>query len=105
MVFLAVATIVLALLLNGLPPPWLLRRLDALADRDGELQESAARAAVAKAERIAAARRLRLLAIEADRDCMHSLHAQNIINDETLRVFEQELDEREIGSSADPLRG
>ncbi len=150
-VFLAASTIVLTLLLNGLPLPWLLRKLDAPVDREGELEENAARVAVAQAgiaavepllaqvtdpsqrsfvqqlihryqskialresspgeaaaqaDRIAAARRLRLLAIEAERDCLHHLHAQNIINDETVRIIEQELDEREIVSSADPLRG
>jgi CPA1 family monovalent cation:H+ antiporter len=150
-IFLAAATIVLTLLLNGLPLPWLLRKLDAPVDKEGELEESAARVAVAQAgiaaveplldgmtdpsqrafvqqlihryeskialresppdeaaaqaERIAAARGLRLRAIEAERECMHQLHARNIINDETVRVIEQELDEREIVSSADPLRG
>ncbi len=150
-IFLAAATIVLTLLLNGLPLPWLLRKLDTPVDEKGELEENAARVAVAQAgiaavepllasitepsqrafvqqlihryeskialresppgeaaaqaERIAAARRLRLLAIEAERECMHHLHAQNIINDETVRVIEQELDEREIVSSLDPSRG
>ena len=28
-----------------------------------------------------------------------------VLNDETLRVIEEELDEREMISSADPLRG
>jgi CPA1 family monovalent cation:H+ antiporter len=150
-IFLAAATIVLTLLLNGLPLPWLLRKLDTPVDKEVELEENAARVAVAQAgiaavepllaritepsqrafvqqlihryeskialresppgeaaaqaERIAAARRLRLLAIDAERECLHHLHAQDIINDETVRVIEQELDEREIVSSLDPLRG
>ncbi len=150
-VFLAASTIVLTLLLNGLPLPWLLRRLQAPVDMDGQLEEAAARVAVAQAgidavqallpqlqdpgqqnfvqqlvhryqskiklresapeaaaaqaTRIATARRLRLVGIEAERGCLHRLHARNTINDETVRVIEQELDEREIVSSADPLRG
>jgi CPA1 family monovalent cation:H+ antiporter len=150
-VFLAASTIVLTLLLNGLPLPWLLRRLQAPVDMDGQLEEDAARVAVAQAGiaamqallpqlhdpgrrsfvqqlihryqskvklresppeeaaaqagRIATARRLRRVGIDAERDCLHHLHAQNTINDETVRVIEQELDEREIVSSADPQRG
>ncbi len=150
-VFLAASTIVLTLLLNGLPLPWLLRRLQAPVDMDGQLEEDAARVAVAQAgiaavrsllpqlpdpgqrafvqqlihryeskiklresapeaaaaqaERIAAARHLRRVGIDAERECLHRLHAQHTINDETVRIIEQELDEREIVSSADPQRG
>ncbi|MBA4176492.1 MAG: Na+/H+ antiporter [Leptothrix sp. (in: Bacteria)] len=150
-VFLAASTIVLTLLLNGLPLPWLLRRLQAPIDMEGTLEEDAARVAVARAgiiaveallpqltepgqrafvqqlshryqskinlrdgppeqaadqaRRIANARHLRRVGIDAERDCLYRLHAQHTINDETVRVIEQELDEREIVSSADPMRG
>lgn len=150
-VFLAASTIVLTLLLNGLPLPWLLRRLQAPIDMEGTLEESAARVAVAQAgiqavqallpeleepgqrafvqqlihryeskvklresppdqaadqaRRIGNARALRRVGIDAERDCLHRLHAQHTINDETVRLIEQELDEREIVSSADPQRG
>ena len=57
------------------------------------------------AEHIAAARLLRLAAIEAERECLYRLHARNDINDETMRLIEEELDQREILSSATPLRG
>ncbi|MBK7276899.1 MAG: hypothetical protein IPI08_10200 [Betaproteobacteria bacterium] len=58
-----------------------------------------------KAEHISGARQLRLAGIQAERDCLHRLHAQTVINDETLRLLEEELDEREMLSSADALRG
>jgi hypothetical protein len=45
------------------------------------------------------------VAIAAERECLYRLHAQNAINDETLRLIEEELDEREMLSSAGPLRG
>jgi CPA1 family monovalent cation:H+ antiporter len=150
-VFLAASTIVLTLALNGVPLPWLIRRLRAPTDRTGEHEESTARVSIAhaaidamrptlatltdahergfveqlihryegkvalregdpeiaalRAGHIAAARRLRLMAIHAERECLYRLHAQNTINDETVRLIEQELDEREMLSSADPLRG
>jgi CPA1 family monovalent cation:H+ antiporter len=150
-VFLAASTIVLTLALNGVPLPWLIRRLRAPTDHTAEHEESVARVAIAhaaiaamqptlaaltdahdrgfleqlihryetkvalregepavaalRAGHIAAARRLRLLAIEAERECLYRLRAQNTINDETVRLIEQELDEREMMSSADPLRG
>lgn len=150
-VFLAAATIVLTLILNGMPLPWLIRKLRAPSDMVGLPEENAARAQIAQealavvetalpglndpaerefalqlmqryqskialregsadeasstAEHIAAARLLRLAAIEAERECLYRLHARNDINDETMRLIEEELDQREILSSATPLRG
>lgn len=69
------------------------------------LRESPPEQAAAQAGRIATARRLRRVGIDAERDCLHRLHALNTINDETVRVIEQELDEREIVSSAAAQRG
>ena len=150
-VFLAAATIMLTLALNGIPLPWLIRKLHAPSDAIGLPEENAARVALAragiaavqpmlahhadpaarefaeqlihryqgkitlregdagaaavKAEHISAARQLRLAGIQAERKCLHRLHAQGAINDETLRIIEEELDEREMVSSAGPLRG
>lgn len=150
-VFLAASTIILTLLLNGIPLPWLIRRLHAESEAAGlpeenrarvelaragmaaitplaaqtlypgtrafaeqllhryegkiTLREADAATASAKADRIAAARKLRLNGIQAERECLYRLHAQGSINDETLLVLEEELDEREMLSSADPLRG
>ena len=69
------------------------------------LREGDPSVAAVKAEHISTARHLRLVAIEAERECLYRLHAQNAINDETLRIIEEELDEREMLSSASPLRG
>lgn len=150
-IFLAAATIVLTLALNGIALPWLIRRLRTPVGIKSVLEENAARVAVAeaglavvrpaldtltdgeersfaqqliqryegkialrdstpevaaaKAVHIQSSRLLRLAAIEAERDCLYGLQARNIINDETLRLIEEELDEREIVSSANPLRG
>jgi len=150
-VFLAAATIVLTLLLNGIPLPWLIVKLRAPSDAVGEPEENAARAEIAragiaavqpallaasgtsqrgfvqqlihryegkialreatpetaadKAARIGAARQVRLAGIAAEREALYRLHAGNTINDETLRVIEEELDAREMLSSAGPLRG
>ena len=152
-VFLAAATIILTLALNGIPLPWLIRKLHAPSDAIGLPEENAARAAIAragiaavqpaiwqrpdadpdlrefaeqlvhryqdkitlregdpravavKAEHISSARQMRLAGIQAERECLQRLHAQGVINDETLRIIEEELDEREMASSASPLRG
>ena len=69
------------------------------------LREGGPSVAAARAEHISTARHLRLVAIDAERECLYRLHAQNAINDETLRIIEEELDEREMLSSASPLRG
>jgi CPA1 family monovalent cation:H+ antiporter len=149
-VFLAAATIILTLLLNGIPLPWIIRRLhprsvaadlpeenaaraelaragiaavqpalDAAADAEERsfvralihryegkiaLREDAAHAA-SQAAHIVAARRLRLAGIRAERERLYQLHAAGEINDDTLRVIEAELDEREILSLAEPTRG
>ncbi len=150
-VFLAAATIVLTLALNGVPLPWIIRRLGAPGDNETEHEEEAARAALARAAiavvrpvaarltdpedrafsqallaryegkvdlhelapeaaalrtaHVATARQLRLEAIAAERRRLHELLAEDAINDETASLIEQELDEREIVSSADPDRG
>jgi CPA1 family monovalent cation:H+ antiporter len=150
-VFLAAATIVLTLALNGVPLPWLIRKLRPPTDDEALQEERAARVALAragivavqavlaqraddegrdfadqlvhryegkitlregdaaaaqvKAEHISSARRLRLAGIQAERECLHGLHAQAVINDETMRLLEEEIDEREMLSSAPPLRG
>ena len=150
-IFLAASTIILTLLLNGVPLPWIIRRLDAPMDGGEGTEENRARAAISragiavleplmsrlthpedrnfaealihryegkitlatadadeagrKAERIALARSLRLQAIFAERECLHRLHADAAINDEVLLRIESELDERELLSLADPLRG
>ena len=150
-VFLAAATIIITLLLNGIPLPWLIRKLHASSEAVGMPEENRARAEVAragiaaiaplvtqaanpgtrafaeqlihryegkialreadaatadaKARRISAARKLRLTGIRAERECLYRLHAQADINDETLLLIEEELDEREMLSSAEPLRG
>jgi hypothetical protein len=61
--------------------------------------------AAASSGHISTARQLRLAAIDAEPDRLYKLHAQNTINDQTMRIIEVELDEREILSSASPLRG
>jgi len=40
-----------------------------------------------------------------EREALYRLYARNTVNDETLRVIEEELDARELLSSAGPLRG
>ncbi|HEX4944321.1 MAG TPA: Na+/H+ antiporter [Usitatibacteraceae bacterium] len=150
-VFLAAATIILTLALNGLSLPWFIRRLRAQDDDRGEIEESAARTELARAaiavvepaaERfpdpedkafarallgryqgkvdlresspeqaesrathIATARRLRLDAIAAERERLHELLKSDAINDATALLIEEELDEHEVVSSADPDRG
>jgi CPA1 family monovalent cation:H+ antiporter len=150
-VFLAAATIILTLVLNGIPLPWIIRKLDAHSDAVGFPEENLARAEVAKAaialisaelgslsdpedrafaeqlihryqgkvelresdashiaqriERIGTARKLRLRAIDAERQRLHELRDTQVVNDETVRAIETELDEREIMSSMAPNRG
>ena len=147
-VFLAATTIMLTLALNGIPLPWLIRKLHPPSDAVGLPEENAARVELAragiaavtpalsdprtrryaedlihryegkialresapgvaedKAARIARARHLRLVGIQAERECLYRLHAKNAINDETLLTIEQELDEREMLSTVSPLRG
>ncbi len=150
-VFLAAATIILTLVLNGLALPVIIPRLNAKDDPEGPIEEANARKELAKAaiaavqpavgqlahdedksfarglvsryegkvalregspeaaadraERIAEARRLRLLGIAAERRRLDELLQENRINDETALVIEQELDERELVTSADPDKG
>jgi len=150
-VFLAAATIILTLALNGIPLPWLIRKLHAPSDAVDLPEENAARveiaragiaavqpalatlvdpeerafaqqlirryqdkidlregdpnAAAVKVGQISTARQLRLAGISAERERLYRLHAQDSINDETLRIIEEELDEREMLSSASPRRG
>ena len=69
------------------------------------LHEGEPGAAADTADGVAAARELRLVAIAAERRKLYQLHKQDAINDETLRVIEEELDERELLSSVSALRG
>ncbi len=69
------------------------------------LHEGSPEAAAAKAEHIAASRDVRLRAIAAVRECLYRLHAADQINDETLLVIEEELDERERLSLTEVTRG
>lgn len=69
------------------------------------LHEGDPRAAANTAEGVATARELRLVAIAAERKKLYRLHTQDAINDEALRIIEEELDERELLFSADALRG
>ena len=48
-VFLAAATIILTLALNGVPLPWIIRKLDATSEAKGHPEEHAARAEIARA--------------------------------------------------------
>ena len=150
-VFLAAATIILTLTLNGVPLPWLIRKLAIDSGEENLQEEHAARAEIARAAiaavkldardladpeditfaeqlahqyegklellegdpghasqratHIALRRRLRLAAINAERQCLHELHARDVINDESLRTVEEELDERELVSSIRVDRG
>jgi CPA1 family monovalent cation:H+ antiporter len=150
-VFLAAATIILTLGLNGLTLPWIIPRLRAKDDPEGPIEEAHARAELAKAaiavvrpavdrleqeedrafarallnryqgkvdlregapelaalraERIGAARQLRLAGIAAERARLLELLRADEINDETARTIEEELDERELVTSADPDKG
>ncbi|MBK9702166.1 MAG: Na+/H+ antiporter [Betaproteobacteria bacterium] len=150
-VFLAAATIILTLAFNGVPLPWIIRKLDAKSEAYGNPEEHAARAEIARAGlavlavardsltntedrlfaeqqlreyegqieihagkpdsasvhlmRTAMRRQLRLAAIDAERTRLHELRASNRINDETLRVIEAELDEREMLASTALVRG
>jgi len=148
--FLAGATIILTLGLNGMTFPWFIRRLDAPGD-GGEIEEQLARAEMARAalaalepamarladpqdreyaeslvtlygdrvamneggprvaqygvQRVANARALRLAGIEAERACLRGLAEQNLVNDETFLMLEEELDQREMVYSREPTRG
>lgn len=150
-VFLAAATIILTLALNGVTLPWFIRKLQAPSYGRSRREEEAARAelaragiatlepllpllehpgtqafaaqqinryrskivlhegspeaSAAKAEHIAAAREVRLKAIAAERECLYQLHATDQINEATLLAIEEELDERERLSAAEPSRG
>ena len=150
-VFLAAATIILTLALNGLTLPWIIPRLQAKDDPEGPIEEERARVELAKAaiavvkpaldrmedtedrrfatallgryqgkvdlrespaeiaaeraEHIATARRLRLEGIAAERARLLELLKADEINDETARAIEEELDERELVTSADPDKG
>jgi Na+/H+ antiporter len=150
-VFLAAATIILTLAFNGVPLPWIIRKLDAKSEARDHPEEHAARAEIARAGiavlavardslsneedrlfveqllreyegkievhagspdsaavhlmRTAIRRQLRLAAFEAERTRLHELRAADTINDETLRIIETELDEREMLASTALVRG
>ncbi len=61
-----------------------------------ELHSSDPSHAQARALRVSARREMRLRAIAAERARLRELRAENVINDETQRVIEAELDEREM---------
>jgi CPA1 family monovalent cation:H+ antiporter len=69
------------------------------------LREGSPAAAAVRAERIATARHLRLAGIAAERTRLDELLREERINDETARLIEEELDERELVTSADPDKG
>jgi CPA1 family monovalent cation:H+ antiporter len=69
------------------------------------LREGSPEAAAMRAERITAARRLRLEGIAAERARLDELLGSGQINDETALAIEEELDERELVTSADPDKG
>ncbi|MBL8369213.1 MAG: Na+/H+ antiporter [Candidatus Accumulibacter sp.] len=150
-VFLAAATIILTLAFNGVPLPWLIRKLALNSDEDSPNEERTARAEIARAAlaavadvasdltdrediafveqllsryrgklelhegdpghaslratHIALRRRLRLAAIAAERHRLRQLRETNVINDETQRIIEAELDERELVSMISVDRG
>ncbi|WP_374681591.1 Na+/H+ antiporter [Accumulibacter sp.] len=150
-VFLAAATIILTLAFNGVPLPWLIRKLALNSDEDSPNEERTARAEIARAAlaavadvasdltdrediafveqllsryrgklelhegdpghaslratHIALRRRLRLAAIAAERQRLRQLRETNVINDETQRIIEAELDERELVSMISVDRG
>ena len=70
-----------------------------------DLRESPVEVAAERAEHIATARRLRLEGIAAERARLLELLKADEINDETARAIEEELDERELVTSADPDKG
>jgi hypothetical protein len=70
-----------------------------------ELHEGDPGHASLRATHIGLRRRLRLAAIAAERQRLRELRAANVINDETQRVIEEELDERELISSTRVNRG
>ncbi|HRI93176.1 MAG TPA: Na+/H+ antiporter [Accumulibacter sp.] len=150
-VLLAAATIILTLAFNGVPLPWLIRKLALNSDEDSPNEERTARAEIARAAlaavadvasdltdrediafveqllsryrgklelhegdpghaslratHIALRRRLRLAAIAAERQRLRQLRETNVINDETQRIIEAELDERELVSMISVDRG
>ncbi len=70
-----------------------------------DLRESPPELAAMRTERIASARHLRLAGIAAERARLLELLKADEINDETARVIEEELDERELVTAADPDKG
>ncbi|MEO8410583.1 MAG: Na+/H+ antiporter [Propionivibrio sp.] len=70
-----------------------------------ELLEGDAGHASQRASHIALRRKLRLAAINAERQRLHEIHARDAINDESLRTIEEELDGRELVSSISVDRG
>ena len=150
-VFLAASTIILTLALNGVPLPWIIRKLRIEEDDGTAIEEHTARIETARAGgraveralttlvqpedvlfgnqllreyegrvelhgfdpvqsearglRVAARRQLRLAAIAAERAKLHEMRDRDVINDETRRVLESELDEREMLASSTTSRG
>ena len=149
--FLAAATIVLTLLINGLTLPAIIRALKLRADGGAEREERAARLSVSqaaadelrrtlpalkRAEEIAfagrliadydsrlsrhaangprradldhlaeAEQRLRLSALKAEREDLHALRDSQVINEQTLRAIEAEIDHAETLVAGVPRTG
>ena len=150
-VFLAASTIILTLALNGVPLPWLIRKLAVQGDDGTAVEEQTARIETARAGaraveralttlvqpedvlfgnqllreyqgrielhgsdpvqsearslRVSTRRQLRLAAIAAERARLYEMRDRDVINDETRRVIDSELDEREILASSTTSRG
>jgi CPA1 family monovalent cation:H+ antiporter len=150
-VFLAASTIILTLALNGVPLPWIIRKLDLREDDGAAIEEQTARVEAARAgaraveralttlvqpedvmfgnqllreyegrvqlhgsdpvqseargNRVAIRRQLRLAAIAAERAKLRQMRDGDVINDETRRVIESELDEREMLATSTTARG
>jgi CPA1 family monovalent cation:H+ antiporter len=80
-VFLAAATIILTLALNGVPLPWLIRKLELAADPSEAREEQHARIEAAKASAQAVDEALRAIAQPEDR-----LFAEQLLRDSAGRI-------------------
>jgi CPA1 family monovalent cation:H+ antiporter len=89
-VFLAAATIILTLALNGVPLPWFIRRFELAADPSEAREEQHARVEAAKASAKAIDERLRELAQPEDR-----LFAEQLLRESAGRI--------ELYAGAEPL--
>jgi CPA1 family monovalent cation:H+ antiporter len=69
------------------------------------MNEGGPRIAELNAQHVAHARALRLAGIEAERTCLRDLAEKNLVNDEVFLMLEEELDQREVTYSREPMRG